>query len=476
MLVAIVGASGFVGQALIRYLLDHSSHTILALSRNAFVLEHPAKEQRLVWKSCDLHNLRQLEENLVDADVAVYLVHSMLPSARLNQGSFADFDLSLADNFARTAKRNGIQRVIYLSGLVPETGDLSEHLRSRKEVEEVLRYYLDKVTCLRAGMIVGPTGSSFTVMVRLVQRLPFMILPAWTNNRSQVIALDDVVRCLGACIDEERTWGQTIDIGAEPPLSYAMMLDETAKLLGKRRLFITFPIFSVSLSKLWVSVITGAPRDLIYPLIESLKESMLVRPQHAWPLDGWQFQPFRDAARAALLAMRSHVTRRPHAFTHGIWAKKQNSVRSIQRLPLPSGRDAKWVAEQYLLALPRIFPLLIKVIRSGDLIHLQLRGLGWNLLILEYSRERSAGDRQLFYVRGGLLSSRSNVRGRLELRETLCRRFCLAAVHDFRPSLPWLIYRVTQAEVHSLFMRRLGRSLERMQIESVARLLPDPHP
>ena len=459
MQIAVIGASGFVGRALIQYLLEHTQHHVVAVSRTPLEISHPEAETRYRAARCDLHNLLQLENALEGIDAAFYLVHSMLPGARLNQGSFADFDLSLADNFGRTAKLRGVKHVIYLSGLMPEGTDLSAHLRSRLEVETTLRSYLPKVTCLRTGMIIGSQGSSFTMMIRLVQRLPLMVCPGWTQNKCQVVVLNDVVQCLTKCLETTDLHGKTFDLGSEPPVTYREMLLTTARLLGKKRLLLNFPFFTIGLSKLWVRLVTGAPKDLVYPLISSLAESMLVRPGHAWPEPLPQFKPFEAAARDTLPEILQSVEK-PHAF-RGTRQKRESTVRSIQRLPLPPGRHADWVADQYLSCLPLLFPLLVRVQKETGHILLKLTFLPVTLLVLEYSKDRSTADRQLFYVRGGVLCSKKNRRGRLELRETLGGTACLAAVHDFRPALPWFIYRWTQAEIHRLFMYRLGLVIQK---------------
>jgi len=459
MRVAVVGASGFVGKALIEHLLGVTSHEVIAISRTPLRLTSWEGSPRYRAVSCDLHNLLELEHALKDVDAAYYLVHSMLPGARLNQGSFADFDLSLADNFGRTARLHHIKHVIYLSGLGPTGTILSAHLKSRAEVETTLRSYLPKLTCLRTGMIVGPQGSSFTILMRLVRRLPIMICPAWTRNRCQIIVLKDVVRCLAACIDNPSLVSQTFDLGAEPPLSYRDMLRETARILGKRCLILSVSFFSIGLSRLWLRLVTGAPKDLVYPLIESLSESMLVRPHHRWPLSDWKFDSFDQAATEALPKMLQSAEA-PHAFRGPRVNHRESTVRSIQRLPLPPGRHADWIAEQYIAFLPRFFPFVIKVERKDEDIFIRLGFLPLTLLKLTYSSDRSTPDRQLFYVSGGLLCRRDHKKGRLELRETLGGQACLAAVHDFRPALPWFIYRWTQAEIHRWFMYRLGQWIQ----------------
>ena len=462
MRVAVVGASGFVGRALLQHLLDDPIFELTALSRNPFSLVHAAATDRFRWLGVDLHNMLELESALEGMDSAVYLVHSMLPTARLNQGNFSDFDLSLADNFARAARRVGVKHVVYLSGLIPNIPQLSDHLQSRLEVEEVLRCYVPRVTCLRTGIIVGAAGSSFTILQTLVRRLPVMICPKWTHNLCQVISLQDAVHALLLCLKNPNLQGETWDIGAEPPISYLAMMQETAKLLHLRRRFWTFPLMTMGLSKLWVRMISRAPKDLVYPLVESLKASMLVRPKARWPVLEPPLQDFRAAVLSVLPILRNGLPHRPHAFHLNVFSSKQSWVRSIQRLPLPAGRDAAWVAAEYLKLLPKLMPLLIRVEYDGPIVHLKLKLTGHDLLTLEYSPERSSADRQLFYVKGGILASRDNIRARFELRETLGGTACLAAVHDFRPALPWLLYRLSQAEVHRLFMYNLAVHLRKL--------------
>ncbi len=460
MKVAIVGASGFVGRALIDHLLDDPQFSVTALSRNSFSMSHPAAPLRFRWIGCDLQNLKDLEDALTEQDVAIYLVHSMLPTARLNQGSFADFDLILADNFARTARLKGIPHVIYLSGLIPEDVELSEHLRSRLEVEITLKAYIPKVTSLRTGIVIGSAGSSFTILFTLVRRLPIMICPRWTRNLCQVISLTDVLRVVKVCLIKESLQGQTWDIGAEPAISYLDMMKSMAKVQNLRRSFHTIPWMSLGLSKLWVRLLSGAPKTLVYPLIDSLKSSMLVRPSHRFPNQDIPLENFSSATQKLVLELQTQKAQKPHAFGKGTSKPKQNHVRSIQRLPLPKGRDAAWVAAEYLRYLPRLLPFLIRVTHEGPRIHLRLKALPIDLLTLLYSPERSQSDRQLFYIVGGILYKPGALKARLEIRETLVGTSCLAAVHDFQPALPWLVYILTQAQVHKWFMHSLGHHLQ----------------
>ena len=158
--IAIAGASGFVGKHLLETLGKNKDYKIRALSRSfeeddKKKLDHMAEKGNIEWVQCDLFSMLDLEEALEGVDYAVYLVHSMLPTSKLVQANFEDNDLIIADNFSRIAKKKGVKQIIYLGGIIPPVEDLSPHLRSRLETEETLRHYKVPVTSLRAGIIIG---------------------------------------------------------------------------------------------------------------------------------------------------------------------------------------------------------------------------------------------------------------------------------------------------------------------------------
>ncbi|MFA6317171.1 MAG: NAD-dependent epimerase/dehydratase family protein, partial [Elusimicrobiota bacterium] len=160
--VVVAGATGFVGWALARFLAW--DYRVIGLSRNPpSGGGGPPRAGRVEWRACDLFSLKQTEEALEGAGAAFYLVHSMWPSARLTQGSFADMDLICADNFARAAAKAGVTQIVYLGGLIPDDPMLSRHLASRLEVERTLGSRGVPLTALRAGIVIGPFGSSYRI-------------------------------------------------------------------------------------------------------------------------------------------------------------------------------------------------------------------------------------------------------------------------------------------------------------------------
>jgi len=294
-----------------------------------------------------------------------------------------------------------------------------------------------------------------------------MVCPEWTQSISQPIALEDVVTLALHCVANEETYGESYDIAGPDSLSYLGMMQVTADALGVRRFIATVPVFSVHLSERWVQLFSGAPRELVSPLIESLRHDMVAedkRLQEQLDLPG---QPFRLALADAIEG-EAALTHAPAKKRRSVRQAKPRVVYSLQRLPLPEGRDAMWVAQAYAQWLPRLMRPFIRVVVGADnSLEFYFLGISKPLLVLSFSATRSNRDRPLFYITGGLLAdakkmSRLGLRGRLEFRTSRQEGFVVAAIYDFCPRLPWWIYRLTQAPVHLWVMRRFGAFLAKV--------------
>ncbi|MDX2090625.1 MAG: NAD-dependent epimerase/dehydratase family protein [Kofleriaceae bacterium] len=450
--IVIAGATGFVGHAVAERLAARRADTrleVVGLTRGR--RDASGAWDRLV--ACDLFSLKDVEQALAGARYVAYLVHSMLPSARLVQGTFSDLDLICADNVGRAAAGLGIEQIIYLGGLIPENERLSAHLASRLEVERALGAHGVPVTTLRAGLVIGKNGSSFEILARLVRRLPAMVLPSWTERRCQPIDLATTASLIDFVVGRPETYGQTFDIGGPDILCYRDMLAIVGEELGTRRPSLPVPLLSPRLSRLWISLITGAPATLVAPLVESLRHDLVCRDRRLQAAAALPGLPFRDAVTAAIGERGGQpqaYRAAPHAPVTG--------VRSVQRIHLPQGRDAEWAAHEYMRWLPDgAGPLRVDV-SDHRVCRFYLLSMARPLLELTFAPDRSSPDRQLFYVTGGMLA-RPTERGRLEFRVTPDGAHLLAAIHDFAPRLPWPIYRWSQALVHRWVMHRFDRHL-----------------
>lgn len=453
MKVVVAGASGFVGKALGS--ISEDGIELVGLSRSAGRVLPGYEEMR----ACDLFSRGASVAALEGAECAVYLVHSMMPSARLTQASFQDLDLLCALNFAEACAQNGVKRIVYLGGLLPESGELSPHLESRREVEEALGSTGIPVIALRAGLVLGKNGSSFRIVRRLVERLPWMICPSWTQTLTQPTHLDDVVEAIRLSLQESALEPGSYDLGVEAPISYLELLSATASEMKVQRSFWTVPVFSARLSRRWVCLTTGTPFALVAPLIESLREPMLVNESRRFPLGRSPHslqKSLRDAlpdAHREASAPQQGTSRSPRDL------KRESLVRSVQRMVIPRDKAPTWAAKEYLAWLPTTLKglILVKTPRE-NVAEFVLRPIGVSLLILEYSAAQSTATRALFRITGGLLA-RGDGRDRFEFRLGLGGESLLTAVHDFAPRLPWWLYRQTQARFHLHVMRRFARHL-----------------
>jgi nucleoside-diphosphate-sugar epimerase len=452
--IAIAGATGFIG----RWFIEKYRHKyrFIALTRREMNPAEPDPD--VEWRKVEMYSLSSTSAALQGADYAIYLVHSMIPSTRLNQGSFDDTDLLLADNFARAAESQGIEQIVFMGGILPDDEEkFSQHLRSRYEVEQTLGSRSVAVTSLRAGIVVGPGGSSFRIIEKLVKRLPAMIAPQWTTSRTQPIALEDTLRIIDHVLGNADYYDQAFDIGQKEVTTYVEMMRTVANLMGKNPPIIAVPIFSLSLSKLWVATFADSSTTLVSPLIESLRHEMMVRPNKLMA----QFPdtiPFREAARRALFEKDTF----PELPASRQAPTEKNTVRSVQRLPNPHGQTATWVARRYQSWLPRYFRYLINAKQEGEDTTFQVAG--FPLLRLHFVKDRSDDDRQLFYVTDGLLVKRKDY-GWLEFRRVLDGKHIIAAIHEFVPTLPWLVYVSSQAIAHLFVMNRFGKHMSQQKTQ-----------
>ncbi|MFN0026638.1 MAG: NAD(P)H-binding protein [Acidimicrobiales bacterium] len=287
MKVAVTGASGFIGSAL-AVRLCAAGHEVTAITR------HP---QRYVGAgvpvAADIADPESLKRALSGHDAAYYLVHS------LAAGAFAARDRAGAEAFAAAATAGGLEQVIYLGGLGDDDDELSEHLRSRREVERILLAGAP-TTALRAGIVIGDGGISWEILRQLVERLPVMITPRWVQTRTQPIALDDALQYLVGVVGREDTIGRTYEIGGPEAMTYRTMMETVGDLLGYRRLIVPVPLLSPRLSSHWLRIITDVDLTTARSLVDSLSNEVVVHDHAIETLLGHAPMSFRAAASRAL--------------------------------------------------------------------------------------------------------------------------------------------------------------------------------
>lgn len=464
LVIVVAGATGYVGRALCRSLAE-GYHVIGLTRRSGPTPSIPG----ISWRSCDLFSTLECEQALQGADVGVYLVHSMIPSAHLTQGRFEDMDLILADNFARAARHNGLQRIIYLGGIVPDIAPerLSRHLRSRLEVEQTLGARDVPLTSLRASIVIGAFGSSFSIFRTLLARLPVIPCPRWSRSQTQPVGLEDLLTLFRYCLEHSVETIGTFDVGGADVVTYRGLLEQTARSMKLRRHFFDLPLRGAYFCKLWLRLITGTSMALVAPLVESMRFDMVARDSRLQAMAGVPGLDL-DAVVATALEDERQLPIDPLSVVHP-GEPEHYDVRSVQRLALPRGMNAREVVVRYLRWLPWLFRWVLRCEEDDQGgIQVVIRFLGWHVTLLEltHGRDRCPGDdRLVYFITGGLLVkpvNRPSRRPRIEFREMLNGTVVLLAIHNYRPTLPPWIYERTQALAHVWLTRRFGRYLQKI--------------
>lgn len=303
--VLVTGATGYIGGRLVPRLLD-AGHEVRCLVRSPRKLDgRPwATHERLTIVGGDANDVASVTEAMRGCSVGYYLIHSMLSAG----AAYREHDRRLATTFAEAARDTGLERIVYLGGL-GETGEnLSKHLSSRREVEELLGAGGVPVTVLRAAMIIGSGSASFEILRYLVERLPVMVTPRWVRTRCQPIGVRDVLRYLLACLDEPRTVGQTIDIGGPDVLTYEEFMRTVAEVRGlSRRVIIPVPVLTPKLSSLWIHLVTPISAEIARPLADGLRNPVVCRDARAQELMPGRLLTAREAVAAAYEHIDGHT-------------------------------------------------------------------------------------------------------------------------------------------------------------------------
>jgi len=298
MKILVTGISGYVGAQLTPR-LQRDGHEIVGFARDPGRVELEVPIVR-----GDAVSGVGLEEAFDGVDVAYFLIHSMEGSGN---GGFAASERAAAENFARAARAAGTKRIVYLGGIVPNSGPASLHLASRLGVEQILLGSCPGSVAFRASIVIGAQSRSFRFLVRLVERMPVLIVPGWGSHITRTLDERDMVELLARAADSDRVAGESLDLGGPDTVSYRELIDRIRHHMLLDRPTVALKKITVTpIASVVSSAIAGEDPGLIDPLMESLNEDLLPRDDRAAELLGVRMHTLDSSIEHALREWEKH--------------------------------------------------------------------------------------------------------------------------------------------------------------------------
>jgi uncharacterized protein YbjT (DUF2867 family) len=295
MKVLLTGSTGYIGKRLLQ-ILSENGHDVTCFVRSMGRMIIPEKSNAsVIGHEIDL--LKPIPEHLqsIDIDVAFYLVHSMSSSI----GEFMTEEALSARNFADFISKTNCRQIIYLSG-ISNSEKLSKHLKSRRDVEDILRESGKHLTVLRAGIIVGSGSASFEIIRDLMEILPVVVAPSWVRTLCQPLGVADVLKYLTGCMLNPVTFDDIFDIGGSEILTYKEMLLQYAEVRGLKRYIGVIPFFSPRMSSFWLYFVTSTSYYLAVNLVDSMKVEVVCKDNRLQEILGITPLTYREACKRAL--------------------------------------------------------------------------------------------------------------------------------------------------------------------------------
>lgn len=303
--VLVTGANGYIGLRLIQALLE-AGHEVTAVVRDRrrfSTANFGDADARLRVAEADFLDAATLRNLPQAIDAAYYLIHSMGSG-----GDFARKEERCATNFSDAAKAREWKRIIYLGGLAADEGPLSEHLSSRRRVEEILRGSSVPLTALRASIIVGSGSASFEIIRDLAEKLPVLITPRWVHTHCQPIAIRNVMEYLTAILNHPETSQGSYDIGGPEVMSYLDLIKGYCDVRGLKRIFLPTRLLSPRLSSGWLCLLTSTSFPLARSLVDSLTHETVCHDLKIREIIPLNLLTYREAVERALARIaQNHV-------------------------------------------------------------------------------------------------------------------------------------------------------------------------
>jgi uncharacterized protein YbjT (DUF2867 family) len=296
-MILLTGATGFIGSRVLQA-LSQKNLEVRCLVRKQKTSDNP----NITYVTGDVLDRDSLIAATKDVETVYYFIHMMGNQPKGEQKKFDVLDRNAIKNMVDACKLNGVKRIIHLTGMRNPDEKLSHHLRSRKEVEDIIRNSGIDHTIFRASLIIGRGGAAFEILDTAVKKFPIIPVFDWENTKIQPIFIDDVIKYLVECLEKKETINKCYDIGCSQILTYKELIQQYADELGLKRKFIRIPGSWHWISSMALGKLSPVDPNVVNWLIESLQNNMVCEKNDLNKIFGFEPTSFKESLRKVILS------------------------------------------------------------------------------------------------------------------------------------------------------------------------------